>query len=581
MAYIFTAAPETFKVHNGRTDHFKTPARPEDFTNELSVLTPRNTKAAFNALIGIVNEDYLLNVGDSDCFCNREDMLKLRICADFPIDVKLNIVGTMTDDDYYRKGEVLLGEDYIKVQRDDCAQVYCEADIPKDIKPGIYEGKVRLYSHRLFEDEVLEGELTVRVNVASYMLPSRSESKFYLDLWQHSSIAANRCEVKIWSDDHFRILEDIVKSLADLGQRAVTVVATEVPWYGQSCHKVRTVPSSLFEYSIIGVCREKDGSFTYDYSVMQRYIDLCAKYGIDKEISIYGFINITAPHKPCPECFDNLRVRYFDKADGSYKYMRTMPEIDAYIASLEQYFVRTGQINKVRVAADEPGDIDAFRVAISHLKSIAPAFKYKAAVNHVEFIEEFSDDILDVAPALPTACDLHDILYKMKGEMPEKHFLHYICCWPMFPNTYIRSHLTESLFLGVVTSFLDLDGLLRWAYTCWPDDPRNEIRYHPEDWAAGDTCFVYPSKSGKVLLSLRYKALLRGIEIYDMLEELKEKKGREAAEKAYSFVLREKQYDKMFRARFSMVPADREKLMSVDSKDYAAMLEYILSELNA
>ena len=92
MGYIFTAAPKTFKVCNGRTDHFKTPARPEDYTTELSFSSPRNCKTAFNALIGIVKEDYLLNVGESDCFCNREDMLMLRVCADFPLDIKLNIV---------------------------------------------------------------------------------------------------------------------------------------------------------------------------------------------------------------------------------------------------------------------------------------------------------------------------------------------------------------------------------------------------------------------------------------------------------------------------------------------------------
>ncbi|MBR5307197.1 MAG: DUF4091 domain-containing protein [Clostridia bacterium] len=580
MNIIFTAAPRTFKLCNGRTDNFKTPERPENFGTELCVTTPRNTKASFNALIGMMNEDYLLNVGDSDCFCNIEEMLKLRVEAEFPLDVKLCIVGTMVDDDYFRRGELLLEQDYTVIARKDCAQIFCEAEIPKDIAPGEYCGKVRLFSHRLFEDEVLCGELTVTIKVAQFILPDRCDSKFYLDLWQHSSIVANRCEVKIWSDEHFRVLEGIVESLAGLGQRAVTIVATEVPWYGQSCHKETAMPSSLFEYSIIKAYKEKDGTFTYDYSAMQRYIDLCAKYGIDREISIYGFINVTAPHKPCEECFDNCRIRYYDKSDNKYKFMRDIAEIDDYIASLEQYFVKTGQISKVRVAADEPGNIDAFRVAISHLKRVAPAFKYKAAVNHVEFIEEFRDDILDIAPALPNACELHDILIKMKKEMPEKRFLHYICCWPMFPNTYIRSPLCESIFLGMLTSYLDFDGLLRWAYTCWPDNPREDIRYHTSDWAAGDTCFVYPSTSGKPLLTLRYKALLWGIEMFDMFEALKEKCGRDAVEKAAEYVLLEKDCRKMFTERFSMVQADRARLMTVDYKKYEAMMEYILSELN-
>lgn len=579
MNYIFSVAPKTFKLYNGRIDHFRIPQRPEDFSSCIELASARNTTAAFNALIGSVKEDYLLNIGMSDCFCKEPDILKLRIDVDFPLDVKMNIVGTMTDDDGFRKGELLLEKDYVLIKRKDCAQVWCEILLPKDTHPGEYKGKVRLYSHRMFEDEALEGELDVTLTVSSYILPDRKDSSFYLDLWQHSSIAASRCEVKIWSDEHFKVLEGIVKSLGELGQRAVTIIATEIPWYGQNCHKNDVFPSSIFEYSIVRIIKEKDGSFTYDFSAMQRYIDLCAKYGIDREISIYGLANIWGDEKPCEDCFDKLRVRYCDKADGKYKYMTDSLDIDAYISALEQYFVKTGQIDKVRVAADEPGDIEAFRRTLTHLKSIAPAFKYKAAVNHVEFIEEFADDIYDVAPALPWACSQHEVLMKFKENMPGKRFLHYICCWPPYPNTYIKSNLCESLFLGVITSYLGMDGLLRWAYTCWTDDPRNEIRYNSADWAAGDICFIYPSYSGNPLLTLRYKCLKYGIELFDMLEELKAKEGIEAVMKAYDYVLREKDYTCMYKPRFEIVGGEKSELLSVDYKDYAALEEYLLSKL--
>lgn len=580
MSYIFTVAPKTFKVVNGRTDHFRIPQRPEDFGTSLELSSARNTRAAWNVLLGAVCEDYLLNVGKTDCFCNEPDILRLRVAADFPLPVKLNIVGTVTDDDYFRKGEILLEKDYVTINRKDCAQIYCEAEIPKDTAPDTYEGVLRLYSHRGFEAEQLCGEVSVKLTVYPYALPDKRDSKFYLDLWQHSSIAASRCETKIWSDDHFRVLEGIVKSLSELGQRAVTIIATEVPWFGQSCDKNTLFPSSLFEYSIVAITKEKDGSFTYDYSAMQRYIDLCARYGIDREISIYGLANIWGDAKPCEDCFDKLRVRYLDKADGAYKYMTSLSDIDLYISDLEQYFVKTGQIDKVRVAADEPGDIEAFRRTLSHLKSIAPAFKYKAAVNHVEFIEEFADDIYDVAPALPWACSQHEVLMRFKDTQPDKRFLHYICCWPPYPNTYIRSSLCESLFLGVITSYLRMDGLLRWAYTCWPDNPREEIRYHPGDWAAGDTCFIYPSYNGAPLLSIRYKALQFGIELFEMLEALREKKGDEAVGKAYDYVLREKDYTKMYKPRFEITGSNRDELLSTEYKDYAALEEYLLKELS-
>ena len=41
--------------------------------------------------------------------------------------------------------------------------------------------------------------------------------------------------------------------------------------------------------------------------------------------------------------------------------MTKASEIDAYIKALEQYFISTSQMDKVRLAADEPGNIEAYR----------------------------------------------------------------------------------------------------------------------------------------------------------------------------------------------------------------------------
>lgn len=46
------------------------------------------------------------------------------------------------------------------------------------------------------------------------------------------------------------------------------------------------------------------------------------------------------------------------------KYMRDSKAICDYVRALEQYFITTGQINRVRIAADEPGDIEKYRNSI-------------------------------------------------------------------------------------------------------------------------------------------------------------------------------------------------------------------------
>jgi hypothetical protein len=38
--------------------------------------------------------------------------------------------------------------------------------------------------------------------------------------------------VPLWSEAHFQLIKDMASSLATLGQKAVTVLAGEIPWKG-------------------------------------------------------------------------------------------------------------------------------------------------------------------------------------------------------------------------------------------------------------------------------------------------------------------------------------------------------------
>ena len=119
--------------------------------------------------------------------------------------------------------------------------------------------------------------------------------------------------------------------------------------------------------------------------------------------------------------------------------------------------------------------------------------------------------------------------------MPGKRFIYYICCGPSFPNTFVTSPLIESEYMPVLASAAGFDGMLRWSYNIWPDRPREDARYR--DWRTGDTHLVYPQADGNPLLTLRWKEFKRGIELYEILEELKEK-DPDAARRAYAMVMK-------------------------------------------
>ncbi len=583
MSIHYGIHPETFKLLQGNGRYPIKIMDLADAPKEIKLTAAKNNTASFQVIIGC-DEDWSLNVGSSAWFSQKGDIKNIRLSVESELETSLNIVDVHAANDGYYYADALLTNEVVELRKIDIRTVFVECKIPENISSGNYDVKIKLMSGRMFEDEEVIGEANATITVYDYKMRSGKDYRFYLDLWQHNSNLARKAEVKLWSDEHFTVMEKYVKTLADLGQKAATVIVSEVPWSGQSCYYEYRTDANLFEYSIIETVKTKSGEYKYDYTKMQRYIDLCSKYGIDKEISLYGLANVWGDAEMgygaiADDYPDGIKLRYFDEASGTYKYMRCSAEIDAYIKSLEQYFITTGQIEKVRLAADEPGDVEAYRKSLNHLKSIAPSFKFKAAINHSEFIPEFGDEVYDFAPYIYCLCKEYDKLKEYQKAMKDKRFIWYVCCGPEYPNTFVDSKLTESLFIGILTSYAGLDGFLRWNYYVWNDDPRKDIRYG--NWHAGDTNFVYPSGNGAPLLTLRYKALKRGIEFYEMLEDLRSKGDEKAVEDAFSFVMREKNIRKYFgEGNDSDRMMRLEDMCSVEYEDYEAMKKYLLEKLS-
>ena len=492
------------------------------------LVAARNDKAAFQLILNSDNP-YSVNVSGAEWFSAshftmlRRPHERLRVAVESPFEQALYIEEFITDDDGLSKADILLNQDVRDSAQNVPSAVFAEIKIPKDAEPGLYDIKLKLFSSLYAEDEKLVTEESIKLEVHSFVLPDYKDWKFHLDLWQHNSNIARHYDVKLWSDEHFAVIENVVKSLAELGQKSITVCASEIPWSGQNCLSRPRFGGNMFEYSIIGITRRKDGTLSFDYSKMQRYIDLCTRYGISGDIEVFGLVNLWVKDVlgvPNTDYVEPLRLRYLDESDGRYKYISSAEEVKEYIHSLESYFVKTAQLSRVRIAADEPADIEKYRKSIEAIKSIAPLFRYKTAINHTDFIDEFGDAIDDFVPYIYCVCEKYDVLKEYQKKLSGKKFLWYVCCGEGRPNTQLRQHLTESRMIGPMNYVLGFDGFLRWAYTIWPEDPRHELRYSL--FECGDTALVYPAYNGDVLLSLRYKNLERGIADYELLRILAE-----------------------------------------------------------
>ena len=575
MNLHYAVYPETFKLMTGTLWTFK-PREMDNMAKSIDIIAARNDTAAFQIVLA-ANENCILNVGDMAVFAQYDSPPVIRLEAHSELACTMQIEDMHVDDDNFLRADALLSYPTLEINRLESRAIWCEIKVPADAVPGDYPIRIRILKTSMFDDEEEIGEVTANLKVFAYALPDVRDNRFHLDLWQHSCNIARKCETAPWSDEHFTALENYVKSLGELGQKAVTLVVSEVPWCGQSSCMEQRRRANFYEYSIVRTVKHPDGTFECDYSAMQRYIDLCAKYGVDREIEVFGLCGVwesdNGQMKGLADDYpDAIRLRYYDEAAGVYRFMRTAAEIEWYVKSLEQYFITTGQIDRVRVAADEPNDIEAYRKTIRRLCDIAPAFKYKAAIGHAEFIGEFKNEIFDFVPFIHPLCDHYPEIREYMNTLEGKRFLYYVCCAPTIPNTFLLSPLAETLYICVFASYARLAGVLRWNYTIWNDDPRADIRCGL--WHAGDTNFVYPQKNGAPLLTIRYKMLKRGIGLYEMLEELRARGDMETVERAYDLVIREKDITKCAH-RDSI-----EEIASIADEDYFELRRLLLDKLS-
>jgi hypothetical protein len=155
-----------------------------------------------------------------------------------------------------QKGAVKPGHPYVPgaVQT-----VWVSAAIPPDATPGEYEGTLTVSTQSA--DPV---DVPLRVEVCSWRLPDPRTFSTLMDFIESPETLALYYEVPLWSDRHFDLIGKTFDLLARVGNDAVYV-----PLIGET-HLGN-------QHSMVAWVKKGDGSFDYDFSIVDRYLDLAEK----------------------------------------------------------------------------------------------------------------------------------------------------------------------------------------------------------------------------------------------------------------------------------------------------------------
>ena len=147
------------------------------------------------------------------------------------------------------------------------APVWLTVRVPKDAAPGAYEGTLRVAAEGLPPVEI-----PVRVGVSEWIVPDPKNFRVANFAYHASDAVAQHYGVPLWSDRHFELMGQSLALLAEINSRQA-IVNLAVSFYGGNKGDF----SNSNAESMIRWIRQPDGSFKYDCTILDRYLDLVAR----------------------------------------------------------------------------------------------------------------------------------------------------------------------------------------------------------------------------------------------------------------------------------------------------------------
>ena len=368
--------------------------------------------------------------------------------------------------------------------------VWVSIHIPSEAATGTYHGSFTIQSKG---NDLLE--FPIILCVQNKVLPPASRWTYHLDLWQHPSAVARYAGLECWSDAHFEKMRPVMQMLADAGQKVITANLNKDPWNNQ-CY-------DAYESMIVWT-RKEDDTWSYDYTIFDKWVGFMIDLGINKMINCYSLLPW------------NNELEYFDAATDSTITVVADPGTDTFTAlwapfltDFTRHLDEKGWLEITSIAMDERAP-EMMQEATKLLAAYAPELGISLADNHKSY--QNYPMMKDITVKVNAKVDAKDIAFRRANDLITTY---YVCCSDPFPNMFTFSPSAESVYAAWYSYAAGYNGMLRWAYNSWPEDPVVDSRFRK--FPSGDTYFVYPDGRS----SIRFERLKEGIQDVEKIKILK------------------------------------------------------------
>ena len=456
------------------------------------------------------------------CFFRSESALGDAVSAQRVewIPVRMPYYELRHDDNYLRGGEPGLYPDLL-IPVDEKKQIYVtsrethalwiDVDIPADAPAGECPIKLSLVN----EKGVERASAVFALTVVGATLPKQTLQHTE---WFHADCLADYYRVDVWSEEHWRIVENFVHAAVRGGvNMLLTPIVT--PALDTAVGGERTT-CQLTEISCNG------GVWSFDFTRLGRWIEMGQRQGIEYFEMAHLYTQWGAGHAP----------KIMATVDGEYKKVfgwetdslsaEYRSFLDAFLPALTQYLRDRGIADKtVFHISDEPhaDHLERYGAARAQVSEHLRGFVIMDALSNYDFyragvVERPIPSTLRITPFL-------------EGNVP--NLWTYYCCTQnvKLSNRFVAMPGARTRILGVQLYKFNIEGFLHWGYNFY----FNEYSYAPiNPWnntdgdgfsPSGDCFSVYPGPRCTCIESLRLKVF------YDALQD---QRALELCESLYS-----------------------------------------------
>ena len=402
-------------------------------------------------------------------------------------------------------GDILDDAEAVDMPAGGFRPLWMTVKVPGDAPAGTYRGTLELTA-----DADVKIAFSVELEVVAETLPERPS--FFLDYWQRPHNTAAYHGVKPWSPEHFQLMRPIYEELAAAGQKVVWALAVDDLWHrGEGIRDIAMVKRR----------KKADGSWDFDFSILDKYVDFCRSCGIGPQIHLYSMLRFQT--WSASNMVRNHTLDHIDAASGAQeKYFFPdygAPEFEAYWApflqALERHVKEKKWVGDVYMAADEMNHKVIGRM-VDIVKRHAPSVKF-AMANDRDFVDFKGIGIANFSQALrPGKLSKGFFEWVKERKARGETTTFYTCNFPAHPNNWTTSPLAEQEWMGLFAAAAEMDGMLRWAACSWTRAPMWDTsvsRFEP-----GETQFIYPGAR----VSPRWEILRDSIENYEKIKVLRD-----------------------------------------------------------